>query len=96
MSDIAFITPDSIVRQSEGQISTEIDGEVILLDIEKGSYFGMNPVLSRIWKLIEQPTSVNGLCAQLMEEYDVSQEECQNDILESFEQLQKQNLIVIS
>lgn len=96
MSDTLFITPDSIVSQSKGQVSTEIDGEIVLMDIEKGSYYGMNPILSHIWKLIEKPTAVSALCAQLMEEYDVSREECQKDVLESLEQLKRENQIGIS
>jgi len=96
MSNTPFITLDSTVSQSKGQVSTEIDGEVVLMDVEKGSYYGMNPILSHIWKLIEQPTAVSALCAQLTKEYDVSGEECQKDVLESLEQLKKENLIGMS
>jgi hypothetical protein len=96
MSEICVITPNSTVKQSQGQVSTEIDGEVVLMDIEKGTYFGMNLVLSRIWKLMESSTTVSTICSKLMDEYEVSQEECLKDILECLEQLKKENLIEIA
>jgi hypothetical protein len=96
MSEVFVITPNSTISQSQGQVSTEIDGEVVLMDIEKGSYFGMNHTLSRIWKLIETPVSVSTLCAQLTEEYDVTPDECMNDLLESLEGLKKENLVEVS
>ena len=89
------ITPDSIIKQSQGQVSTEIDGEVVLMDIEKGTYFGMNLTLSHIWKLIENPVSVSAICAKLTEEYDVAPEACMADLLESLGALKKENLVEV-
>jgi len=96
MSEVFVITSNSIIRQSQGQVSTEIDGEVVLMDIEKGTYFGMNLTLSRIWNLIETPVSVSALCAQLTEEYDVTLDECMKDLLDSLEGLKKENLVEVS
>lgn len=90
----APITLDSIVQQSEGQISSEIDGEVVSMSIEQGNYYGMNPVLSHIWNLIRaEPTQVSELCLKLVERYEVSAEECSKDVLESLEKLRAEKLI---
>lgn len=94
MASASPITLDSSVRQTEGQISSEIDGEVVLMNINQGTYYGMNPVLSRIWKLIgEEQIQVSELCRKLTEEYDVSAEECAHDVLESLEKLREEQLI---
>lgn len=94
MAQEVSLTLDSIVRQAEGQVSSEIDGEVVLMDIKQGNYYGMNPVLSRIWKLIgSEQVQVSELCRKLTEEYEVSAEECAHDVLESLEKLRREHLI---
>lgn len=52
------INLNSVVAQSEDQVSTELDGETVLMSIEQGNYYGMDKVLSRIWALIEKPIPV--------------------------------------
>lgn len=90
------INIDSTICQSENQVSTELDDEVVLMSIENGAYFGMNPVLSRIWKLTESPVSVSQICATLQGEYDVAQEVCQQDVLEILEKLAEKKLISVT
>lgn len=89
------ISATSTVCQSEDQVSTELDGEVVLMSIEKGAYFGLNNVLSRIWKLIETPITVNQLCAALMTEYEVEAETCRKDVIEALQTLAEKNLITV-
>lgn len=90
------ISASSTVCQSEDHVSAELDGEVVLMSIEKGAYFGLNKVLSRIWKLIETPITVNQLCAALMAEYEVDAEICQKDVIEALQTLAEKNLVAVS
>lgn len=70
------------VTRHEDMISAEIGGEAVMMSIEKGAYFGLNPIATRIWDLIEQPQSIAGLIAVITEEYDVSEEQCAADVKE--------------
>lgn len=90
------LTLDTTVCQSEDQVSTEIDHEVVLMSIEKGAYFGLNKVLSRIWKIIETPVTVSQLCATLQNEYNVTEETCLRDVVEILNKMAEKNLIVLS
>lgn len=90
------ITLDSIVAQSEGQVSTEIDEETVLMSIEKGSYYSMNNNLSCVWALIIIPIKVSGLIDKLQEMYDVSRDICEKDVLKVLAELTKENLITIT
>ena len=89
------INLDSIVCRSENQVSTEMDGETILMSIEQGNYYGMDSILSRIWSHIEQPLSIAEMRNRLREEYDVDKETCERDVLEILKKLADENLITL-
>ncbi|MEW5769963.1 MAG: PqqD family peptide modification chaperone [Pseudomonadota bacterium] len=89
------ITPDSTVCQSRNQVSTEIDGETVLLSIDKGNYYGMNKVLTAIWTWLEQPMKVSDICRKVTEIYEVSDEVCEKDVLKALGDLLNEGLIVV-
>jgi hypothetical protein len=90
------ITPQSVIRRSKNLLFNEIDGEVVMLSIENSEYYGMDKIGSRIWELIENPVSVNELIGTLMDEYEVTREQCTNDTTEFLEQLAEKKLISIT
>lgn len=64
------ITGDAMVSQTGKVLSTEIDGEIVLVGLESGNYFGLDVVGSAIWKRIEQPCRVDDLCRKLAEDFE--------------------------
>lgn len=72
----------AVITRHPDMLSAEIGGEAVMMSIEKGAYFGLNPVATRIWDLIEQPKSLAELVAVIFEEYDVSPEQCEADVRE--------------
>ena len=74
-------------------LHSKIDEEVILMSIEADSYFGLDPIASRIWELLEQPLSVEELVEKLMEEYEVDADTCQQDVQALLEDMQGRGLI---
>lgn len=85
---------DCIVR-TQDLISSEIDGELIMLSIENGKYYGLNTLGSYIWKLLESPHSVHHLCEKLTDDFVVSQEQCEQEILTFLNKLATDNLIKV-
>jgi hypothetical protein len=83
----------SVVRQSEEQVAAEVDGEVVMMSIEQGNYYGIDEVGSRVWALIEQPTAVGAICDALEAEFDVERATCEADVLKFIEELAEQGLI---
>ena len=57
-------------------ISGRLHDELIMMDIDKGKYFSLNPVATSIWEILEQPLSIANLCEKLLEAYDVEAEKC--------------------
>ena len=39
-------------------ISGRLHDELVMMDMEKGKYFSLNPVATRIWDLLEKPLDI--------------------------------------
>jgi hypothetical protein len=52
------------------------DTETVMLDIERGTYFGVQEVGKAIWDHLEHPTTVDDLCSHLMDEFEVDRDTC--------------------
>jgi len=67
----------------------------VMMSVENGEYFGLDPVGSRIWDLIENPIRIDSLVDLLLEEFDVSKEQCESDTFEFLNELREKNLLLI-
>jgi len=91
--DKGGLTLHSVVGRKTGFIEAEIDGEVVALNIEQGTCYGMNQVASRIWKLLEVPARISVVCETLVAEYAVPDDVCEQQVLELLEELCAEGMI---
>lgn len=89
------ISLDSIVIQKEGLDATDMDGELVMMNMLKGKYYSMNSVGSRIWVLIEKKHSVEELISILLEEFDVDDNTCRATVLKFLNGLYDEDLIEV-
>ncbi len=83
----------SIVVAARDQVSCELAGEAAVLNTRTGVYYGLDPVGARVWKLLQQPRSVDELRETLLSEYDVAPQRCESDLLALLEKLLAEGLI---
>lgn len=74
------IQPSSRVARSEAVVSTELDGSVVMMDVEEGRYYELNPVGARVWNLVESRPRVGGVYQALATEYEVPPERCRDEV----------------
>ena len=65
---------------SDSVVSAEMDAEAVLLDVASGTYFGLDPVGTSIWRLLEQGVPEHELCDRLFEEYDAPRDVIAADV----------------
>jgi len=87
------LTTSTTAIAAENVLSTTIDGESVILHREAGKYYGFNEVGTFIWELLQEPRSVDELCEQVVAEYDVDRDRCQNDIEELLVDLAESELV---
>lgn len=76
-------------------VAQQVDGELVILDLESGIYFGLDAVGSRFWALASEGHSLKGVCDVMLKEYNVDAETLQNDISSLANDLEQRKLIVV-
>jgi hypothetical protein len=73
---------DSTFVLSKDAIFRDLNGDAVVLDLASGTYFGLNPVGTRIWQLIERHGRLRTVLDALRQEYEVEQDELERDLLD--------------
>ncbi|HUX95290.1 MAG TPA: PqqD family protein [Bacteroidales bacterium] len=74
-------------------ISGRLSDELVMMDIDKGKYFSLNKVATRIWDLLERPMDLKELCDLLKSEYEVNDEQCLSEVKEHLDEMIKLGLV---
>ncbi len=90
-----MITAENTIQRNPEMLASKMDQEYVMMSIENGEYYGLNEVAGRIWELTENKVKVADIVAQLMEEFDVSEEQCMNEVTDFLEQLEDKKLIFL-
>jgi coenzyme PQQ synthesis protein D (PqqD) len=88
-------TLDSTVKIPSGVIFQQLDGEAVLLSTQSEVFFGLDPVGTQIWQLLENHGELRTVVGALLERYDIGQEELEKELLDFINKLQTKGLVVI-
>jgi hypothetical protein len=77
----------------ETVLSTDLQNEGVLLNLETGEYFGLDAVALDMWKALGESGSVEAARASLLEHYDVTEEALARDLDDLVAQLVERKLI---
>ncbi|HEV7289951.1 HPr-rel-A system PqqD family peptide chaperone [Sphingomonas sp.] len=81
------------IRRNDDVFTAPVDGTILLLNAETGSYHGLSPVASRIWELLADPTDETALVSQLLAEFAVTPEQCAREVTDFLAALRARGLI---
>lgn len=84
---------ESIYKRAQGYVSTDMDGETVMLGVERGAYFGIRGVGTVIWDLLESPQSVGALTARLCETHEIDEATCRADVERFVSELLNEGMI---
>lgn len=79
MTDITLATRVAVSLEVMLQ---EVAGEAVLLDLKSESYFGLDGVGTRIWRLVEQDGHLQAVHAALLAEFGVDAARLELDLKE--------------
>lgn len=83
----------TVVVQTEDLLSSELDGDTVLMSLNQAAYYGLDSTSQRIWNLIAQPCLVADLCERLISEYAVERTACEQNVCAFLTELNKEGLI---
>jgi hypothetical protein len=79
----------------EDVVFRELEGEIVILNLEKGEYFGVDDVGTRVWTLLAEGRSLRQVADMMVSEYDVPRETVAADLLRLAGELISHGLIRI-
>lgn len=90
------ITADSIVVAAPEQLSADLGDEAVIAGVARGNYYGLNAVGARVWQLLQTPRHARDLRQTLAEEYAVTADRCEADLIELLERMHDEGLIEVT
>ena len=78
---------------SDGVRSTHGQDGAIVLDVQHGQMFNVNPVGSRILELLENGSAESDIVNVISREFNTTREVVENDVREFIESLKKHKLV---
>lgn len=91
-----LVSEHSTVVAVKDQVSADLAGEAVILNLKSGMYYGLNEVGGRIWQLLQEPRTVAAIRDTLLEEYEVDRESCDRDLLAVLQELATAELIEVN
>ena len=88
LSDNVTIPPQVMARL--------VGDETVILDLASGTYYGLDPVGARSWQLMAEGKTLATVCEILLDEFDVTRETLERDVLHLTQELSAKGLVKIA
>ncbi len=82
-----------MIKRNDGWLTAKVGDEAVMMSVDSGVYIGLNEVGARIWELIDQPCELDGLCAAIAEDFDITPEGCRPEVESFLADLEKRGAI---
>ncbi len=91
-----MIQKDHFLIKDSDVLFTSMGEDAVLLHVQRGDYYSLNRVGARLWVLADGSKSISDLAGRITQEFEISQEQAEKDIIELAEQLEKEGLVTVS
>src|SRR6266496_3642495 len=93
---VAMRSMNARVTQPDEVLVRELDGESVLLNLATESYFGLDPVGTRMWFALTTSPSIEAAYVALAAEYEIEPEQLRADLAHFISSLAQAGLIDVS
>jgi hypothetical protein len=84
------------IARSDNFVFNEVDGELVMMNIETGAYASLNETGKSIWTLLDAPKSLSEVVSSLVEEYEIDQATCEKEVLPFVENMLKSEVLTLA
>ncbi len=86
---------DTVVTSTDA-IWCDLKGEVVVLHLSSGVYFGLEGVGPEMWQFMQTPRTLNQVVDHLTSQYDVPADVCRSRTLAFVQELAQRDLVVVT
>ena len=87
------MTMDSSFDIPSHAVARRVGDDTVILDLAGGQYLTLDPVGGRIWELLSEGRTLGELCSRMLDEYDVTREQLEADIVRLVGELSGHGLV---
>ena len=81
-------------QPSSDAFANRVGDETVMLQIKRSSYYGLDPIGTRIWQGLLDGRLAGDVCKEIADEHDVPLARVQDDTRKFLEELQANDIIV--
>ena len=90
-----MLTLDATLNIPAHVLSTTVDQDAVLLNTQTNKYYALDDVGARFWALLTENNLLRDAYKMLLDEYEVSPSQLEQDLLELLTDLLENNLLEI-
>jgi hypothetical protein len=90
------INQASTVCRNPDLLSVEMDGDLVMMSIDSGNYFGVGGIGPHIWNLIETPKGFDELVGSICAEFAVDADTASADLRTFLGKLSENGMIEVT
>jgi hypothetical protein len=88
----SFHPEDMLTRNTE-MLSTELDQDIVLMNIDAGAYYGLAGTARSIWEKLATPMTFSALVGMLVDEYEIMPEAVAADLQGFLGKMERKGLL---
>ncbi|MCA1199568.1 PqqD family protein [Sphingomonas sp. R647] len=85
-----------VIGQSRDWISSDLGDQLMMMNIDRGIYIGLNPMGAQIWRLIETPHATDDICAELIDRFEVDPATCRAEVDAFIDKMAARGLVLVT
>lgn len=91
-----MVTIDTVLVHTDHCLTSGIDDELVMMDLESGHYFSLDAIGHDIWNRLEQPVRVGDLCVVLEKAYVAPLDVITADVLRLLDSMVGEGLVKVA
>lgn len=74
----------------------ELDGDVVIMSIDTGTYYGLDAVGACVWKLLEQPRTFAEVIDGVVQQFEVDAEVVEKDLTAFLSEMRSEGIVSVN
>ncbi|MCX6183286.1 MAG: PqqD family peptide modification chaperone [Bacteroidetes bacterium] len=84
------------ISRSDNYVFNEVDGELVMMNIETGSYASLNETGKSIWLQLETAKTLDSVIEGLIAEYEIDRATCEQEVFPFVEKMVKDEILILA
>ena len=96
MPSTSTISKRARIAINPQHLVAELDGDVVIMSIDTGTYYGLDAVGACVWKLLEQPRTFADVIDGVVEHFEVDAEVVEKDLTAFLKEMQSEGIVSVT